>query len=219
MVIQTWGSQRHCSKMEGAEPTTSRRQLTRLVANDQIRAFKQKLEFCKICICGVDRRGVLPHRSHCTWRHGAGASLTDYGEASEYETHGSHVGHRLCEMVTVFQCQRDAPIVCQKIPGPSQVPAISAVPGIEEGSQLHQMTLLSDNWSLSCVCQLAPSLCHTDLCHEGQKPIWGLGAGIFFLPWFRAALPNRNILQATQVISNFLVATLQSEKTQVIRLF
>lgn len=54
------------SKMEKVELATSRKRRTGLVASDKIRALKQKLEFCKICIRGVDRRGILPHRSHST---------------------------------------------------------------------------------------------------------------------------------------------------------
>lgn len=76
--------------------------------------------------------------------HEAGASLTDYVEASEYGTHGSHVGRGPNKTVPVFQCQTDAPSICRKIPSPSQVPGIPVVPGAEEGSQLHQMTLLTD---------------------------------------------------------------------------
>lgn len=53
-AIQTWVFGTHFAKNEQSELDSSRKQLTLFVANNKIRAIKQKLEFWKILSAAVN---------------------------------------------------------------------------------------------------------------------------------------------------------------------
>lgn len=50
MDIQTWIFDRHLHKKEWGETVNQEKQLTVFVANDNIQAFKHKLEYWEACI-------------------------------------------------------------------------------------------------------------------------------------------------------------------------
>lgn len=61
LILQTCILNRHFLKTKQSKPVTSRKTITGFIAYDKIASFKQKLEWCKICIhhCEFDGFSIL----------------------------------------------------------------------------------------------------------------------------------------------------------------